>query len=131
VRDWTYWLRWVLVIPGAVLGAVVSMIPPSLLMYLVMSMSDEYWQDHDRYTPYLTNFISPAVFVALGPRIAPERDAAYKRATALALFIICLFVVGAAIVGVVLFAAMGGHKRGFGGGGHGHHGGHTSYRKPA
>jgi hypothetical protein len=79
-------------------------------MYLIMSMSDDYWQDHDRYTPYLTNFISPAVFVALGPRIAPERDAAYKRATALALFIICLFVVGAAIVGVVLFAAMGGHN---------------------
>lgn len=81
-------LRWIAVLPGALLASVLSLIPLHMVLYLVTSRFFEvYPQGPERI---LSPALLSGVFILVGSYISP----AYKFETAIVLFGMWLFVVG-------------------------------------
>lgn len=98
-RGFTYWLRWLAVMPGAVLAGLLATIPLHFVLYQTLTGSgivDPYPEFPERL---LTPFVVCLGFVWSGARIAPE----YKFETAITLFGIAMIMLG----GFVFLAAFG------------------------
>lgn len=83
-----YWLRWIAVLPGALLGAILSTFLLHLMLYNILKQFiDPYPELPERI---LTPFVIAAVFIWAGNEIAP----AHKNTTAIILFGLWLFIIG-------------------------------------
>jgi len=103
-RDLKYWLRWLAVLPGGLLGGLLLLFPLRLvLVNTLRGFVEPYPEMPERL---LTPFVVAAGFVWLGARIAPER----KTETAVALFGVWLFVVGASVALALANANVGGQS---------------------
>lgn len=87
-RNFAYWLRWLAVLPGALLASALSTVLLHLILYLTLrNFVDPVPELPERI---LTPFVIAAVFIYAGARIAPE----YKKPTAISLFGLWLFLAG-------------------------------------
>jgi hypothetical protein len=81
-------LRWIAVLPGAVVAAVLSLIPLHMFLYLASSRFFEVYPEAPE------RILSPAllssVFICVGSHISPT----YKFETAIVLFGIWMFLIG-------------------------------------
>ncbi|MGE4084661.1 MAG: hypothetical protein AB7H93_16790 [Vicinamibacterales bacterium] len=104
-RDLKYWLRWLAVLPGGLLGGLLLLFPLRLaLVNSLRGFVDPYPEMPERL---LSPFVIATGFVWLGARIAPTR----KSETAVALFGLWLFAAGAFVALALSNAQVGG--RGF------------------
>lgn len=83
-----YWLRWIAILPGALLAAILATVVLHLILYITLTKF---------VTPYpelperiLTPFVISAIFIWAGNEIAPN----YKNTTAIILFGLWLFLAG-------------------------------------
>lgn len=84
-------LRWLLVIPAALLAALLSRFPLHFVLYQTLSsIIEPYPEAPERI---LAPFVSTLSFVWVGAKIAPK----YQTETAVGLFGLCLLLVGAGI----------------------------------
>ena len=81
-------LRWIAVLPCAVIAAVLSLVPLHLLLYLIFTRFVEVYPEMPERI--LAPAILSGVFIYVGARISP----AYKLETAVVLFGIWMFLVG-------------------------------------
>ena len=103
-RDLSYWLRWLAVLPGGLLGGLLLLFPLRLaLVNTLRGWVDPYPEMPERL---LTPFVIAAGFIWLGARIAPDR----KAETAVALFGLWLFVAGATVALSLSNANVGGRS---------------------
>lgn len=87
-KGFEYWLRWLAVLPGALLSGVIALFPLRWVLYSTLStFVDPYPELPERF---LSPFVTAAVFVWAGSRIAPER----KIETSVILFGLWLFLLG-------------------------------------
>ena len=89
------WLRWIAVLPAALLGMILSAFPLHFILYQTLSG----WIEPYPETPerVLLPLVAAAVFVWVGARVAPH----HKTETAVALFGLWLLFLGVA-VGILL-----------------------------
>ncbi len=89
-KDFTYWLRWVAVFPGALLGGILTSFPLHWILYFTLRNEtifiDPYPELPERI---LFPFVMTTVFIWVGSRIAPE----HKLKTSIVLFGILLFII--------------------------------------
>jgi hypothetical protein len=81
-------LRWIAVLPGAIIAAVLSLFPLHILLYLVFTRFVEVYPEMPERI--LAPAILSGVFIWVGSKISP----AYKLETAVVLFGIWMFLVG-------------------------------------
>ncbi|MCJ7546726.1 MAG: hypothetical protein MUP30_07880 [Deltaproteobacteria bacterium] len=87
-RGIKYWLRWLVVLPGAIAAGVLAMFPLHWILYSTLRhFVEPYPQLPERM---LTPFVIAAVFVWAGSRIAPE----YKAEAAVVLFGLWMALLG-------------------------------------
>lgn len=84
----SYWLRWVALLPGAIIAGMLALLPLHWVLYSFFSSFVEPYPEFPERI--LTPFAIAGIFVWSGSRIAPE----FKFETAIILFGIWLFVVG-------------------------------------
>lgn len=87
-KDFTYWLRWLAVLPGALLSGILASFPLHLVLYSTLTSFIEPYPELPERT--LFPFVMAAVFVWAGSSIAPE----HKFKTAVVLFGLWLFLLG-------------------------------------
>src|SRR5712671_2441313 len=75
----TYWLRWLVVLPGGMLASLVALFPLHLILYFTFKDNVESYPKWPERT--LTPFVVAGVLVWAGSRIAPE----FKMTTAIVL----------------------------------------------
>jgi hypothetical protein len=110
-RGLEYWLRWLAVLPGGLIGGFLLLFPLRLaLVNTLRGFVTPYPELPERI---LTPFVIAVGFVSLGARIAPDR----KTETAVALFGLWLFVVGAFVALALSNANVGGRSLFMHGGG--------------
>jgi hypothetical protein len=90
-KDFAYWLRWLAVLPGALIGGILASFPLHWILYSTLRNEtifiDPYPELPERI---LFPFVMATVFVWAGSRIAPE----HKFKTSIVLFGIWLFLTG-------------------------------------
>ncbi len=90
-KNFTYWLRWFVVLPGALLGGILVGFPLHWILYFTLRNEtifiDPYPELPERI---LFPFVMTIVFIWVGSRIAPE----HKLKTSIVLFGILLFIIG-------------------------------------
>ena len=87
-RGVKYWLRWLAVLPGALLAGVIALFPLHFILYNTLSHFVEPYPELPERV--LTPFVIAGVFVWAGSLIAPE----FKIEASVALFGLWLFLVG-------------------------------------
>ncbi|HEU0173446.1 MAG TPA: hypothetical protein VFV58_04230 [Blastocatellia bacterium] len=87
-KGFTYWLRWLAVLPGAVLASVIALIPLHFILYRTLSNFVEPYPELPERL--LTPFAVCLGFVWSGARIAPG----YKFETATVLFGLIMIPLG-------------------------------------
>jgi len=101
-----YWLRWLAVLPGALLAGILASFLLHWILYLALRNEiifiDPYPELPERL---LSPFVMAAVFIWVGSRIAPE----HKFKTSVVLFGLCLFLLG----GFIFFALTGANLMGY------------------
>ena len=83
-----HWLRWIAVLPGALLGGILMVFPLHWILYNTLSNFIEPYPELPERI--LTPFVVALGFVALGARIAPER----KMEVAVVLFGLWMVLLG-------------------------------------
>jgi hypothetical protein len=83
-----YWLRWLAVLPGAVLAGMLALFPLRYVVYTTLSSWIEPYPELPERL--LTQFVIACVFVWAGGRIAPDR----KIETSVVLLCIWIFLSG-------------------------------------
>lgn len=97
-KHFVYWLRWIAVLPGAILAAVFSTFPLHWILYSTLNqLIEPYPEAPERF---ITPFVIAIVYIWIGSIIAPE----YKFEVAIVLFGIWLFIMG----GIVFIVLSGG-----------------------
>ena len=87
-RDFRYWLRWVAVIPGAVLAGTLATFPLHWVLYLTLS---EFIEPYPALPErVLTPLVVGAIFISAGSEIAPQ----YEFETAVGLFGLWMALLG-------------------------------------
>lgn len=81
-------LRWIAVLPGAIVAAVLSLIPLHLFLYIIFTRFVEVYPEMPEQI--LAPAVLSGVFIWVGSKISP----AYKLETAIALLGIWMFLVG-------------------------------------
>lgn len=93
-KDYIYWLRWLVVLPGALLGGILTSFPLHWILYSTLRNEtifiDPYPELPERI---LLPLVAAFVFVWAGSRIAPE----HKLKTSIVLFGIWLFLSGGVV----------------------------------
>ena len=98
-----YWLRWLAVLPGALLAGILAIFLLHWILYSTLTkFIDPY---HELPERLLTPFVMPAVFVWAGSRIAPH----HKFKTSIVLFGLWLFLLGS----FVFFGLTGANLMGY------------------
>ncbi|HIH95964.1 MAG TPA: hypothetical protein HA348_00490 [Thermoplasmata archaeon] len=101
-----YWLRWLAVLPGALLAGILASFLLHWILYLTLRNEtifiDPYPELPERL---LSPFVMATVFIWTGSRIAPE----HKFKTSVVLFGLCLFLLG----GFIFFALTGANLMGY------------------
>lgn len=87
-RNFVYWLRWLAVLPGALLAGMIAIFPLHLVLYNTLSNFVEPYPEMPERI--LTPLVIAGVFVYAGSRIAPE----FKIETSVVLFGLWLFLIG-------------------------------------
>lgn len=106
-----YWLRWLAVLPGAMLAGALALIPLHLVLYNTLSnFVEPYPETPERI---LTPLVVAGVFIYAGARIAPG----HKVTTAVSLFGLWLFLVGGFVFLTLYGARWEGERLTFQGGG--------------
>lgn len=99
-----YWLRWIAVIPGALIAGILASFPLHWILYSTLTkFIDPYPQLPERI---LFPFVAAIVYIWIGSRIAPDN----KIKTAVILFGVWLFLLG----GVVFLTLSGTNFKGRG-----------------
>lgn len=106
-----HWLRWIAVLPGALLGGIMMVFPLHWILYNTLSnFIEPYPELPERiFTP----FVVALGFVALGARIAPERT----MEVAVVLFGLWMVLLGGVAALVLFVGNVGGRRLFFHGGG--------------
>ena len=87
-RGFMYWLRWLTVLPGALIAGMLSTFPLHWILYSTLSNIVEPYPTLPERV--LTPFAIAGVFIWVGSRIAP----AYKIETSFILFGVWMFLIG-------------------------------------
>lgn len=87
-RNIVYWLRWLAVLPGALLAGMIALFPLHLVLYNTLSNFVEPYPEMPERI--LMPLVVAGVFVYAGSRIAPE----FKFETSVLLFGLWLFLIG-------------------------------------
>jgi uncharacterized membrane protein YvlD (DUF360 family) len=113
-KDFKYWLRWLAVLPGALLAGILAGFPLHWILYSTLRNEtifiDPYPELPERL---LFPFVVSAVFIWIGSRIAPE----HKVKTSVILFGLWMFLIGGFVFLTLAGANLMGRKLYFQGGG--------------
>jgi len=98
-KDVKYWLRWLAVLPGALLAGVLAGFPLHWVLYGTLSNFIEPYPELPERL--LWPFVVNGVFIWVASRIAPQ----YKVVTSVILFGLCMFLIGGFV-----FLTLSGHN---------------------
>ncbi len=110
-RNFTYWFRWLAVLPSALLAGIVASFPLHWVLYSTLtSFIEPYPELPERI---LFPFVMAVAFIWAGSYIAPE----HKFKTAIALFGIWIFLLGGFVFLTLTGSELAGRQLYFQGGG--------------